>query len=150
MLNLTSGVPWFPIRAQKQPNTLYHTYGALFSGAWFWRGKSCCSSQYTYTQPSSGVHLTYPKGPLFTHIGPLGPPSEPRINPKYPQCCHNLLIMVLDRRVMPRPQLILPPTPPLKSILSILKDPWSHIGGSWGSLGPHQSQEITQTLPHFT
>ena len=45
---------------------------------------------------------------------------------------------------MPKHQLVAKSTPTHQSISSIPRD---QIGGSWGSLGPHQSKKIAQNTP---
>ena len=95
------------------------------------------------------LHLTHTKGPWITHVEPLGPHQSQEKIQNTPKAAFCLSWFPIGKSIMLRPLLMLTTTPPHKSISPIPKDPESHIGCPWGSLGFHQSQKLTKTTQFY-
>ena len=81
-------------------------------------------------------------GDLITHLGLLGPLSEPRNNPKYPNLATLFYALFWMVKIMLwRPKFIPIPIPLHMSMSPIPRDLESHILSHWG---PHECPETTQ------
>ena len=82
-------------------------------------------------------------------LSPWGPHQSQETIQNTPDEAFCLSWFPKGKSMMPQPLLMLTTTPPHKSISPIPKDPESHIGCPWGSLGFHQSQKLTKTTQFY-